>query len=280
MQIGPYEIFTIHTGFVSLDGGAMFGVVPKVLWQKSNPADELNRIQLAMRTLIIRNADRIIMVDAGVGYKMNEKLQKIYNVDHQKYKLEQGLAEKGISFEQITDVIITHLHFDHVGGATMEENGVLKPTFPNATYYVQAEQWYWANHPSEKDRASYMPENFKPIEEAGQLVELDGPKELFPGIEVLVMYGHTQGMQLPKITDGKSTLLYCADLIPTASHIPLPWIMAYDNNPMITLQEKKRLLPQAVKEQWILVFEHDPFRPAGKVIETEKGFKLGEEILL
>ncbi len=280
MQIGPYEVFTIHTGFVSLDGGAMFGVVPKVLWQKSNPADELNRIQLAMRTLIIRNADRIIMVDAGVGYKMNEKLQKIYNVDHQKYKLEQGLAEKGISFEQITDVIITHLHFDHVGGATMEENGVLKPTFPNATYYVQAEQWYWANHPSEKDRASYMPENFKPIEEAGQLVELDGPKELFPGIEVLVMYGHTQGMQLPKITDGKSTLLYCADLIPTASHIPLPWIMAYDNNPMITLQEKKRLLPQAVKEQWILVFEHDPFRPAGKVIETEKGFKLGEEILL
>ena len=280
MQIGPYEIFTIHTGFVSLDGGAMFGVVPKVLWQKSNPADELNRIQLAMRTLIIRNADRIIMVDAGVGYKMNEKLQKIYNVDHQKYKLEQGLAEKGISFEQITDVIITHLHFDHVGGATMEENGVLKPTFPNATYYVQAEQWYWANHPSEKDRASYMPENFKPIEEAGQLVELDGPKELFPGIEVLVMYGHTQGMQLPKITDGKSTLLYCADLIPTASHIPLPWIMAYDNNPMITLQEKKRLLPQAVKEQWILVFEHDPFRPAGKVTETEKGFKLGEEILL
>ncbi len=280
MKIGPYEIFTVHTGFVSLDGGAMFGVVPKVLWSKTNPADELNRIQLALRTLVIKGEGRIIIVDAGVGTKMNEKLQKIYNVNHQKHDLEQGLAQKGIRFDQITDVIITHLHFDHVGGATFLDNGQLKPTFPNAKYYVQGEQWYWANNPSEKDRASYMPENFKPIEEAGQLVELDGPKELFPGIEVLVMYGHTHGMQLPKISDGKTTLLYCADLIPTASHIPLPYIMAYDNNPMITLQEKKRLLPQAVKENWILVFEHDPFRPAGTVVETEKGFKLGEEVFL
>ncbi len=280
MKIGPYEVFTVHTGFVSLDGGAMFGVVPKVLWSKTNPADELNRIQLALRTLVIKGEGRIIIVDAGVGTKMNEKLQKIYNVNHQKHDLEQGLAEKGIRFDQITDVIITHLHFDHVGGATFLDNGQLKPTFPNAKYYVQGEQWYWANNPSEKDRASYMPENFKPIEEAGQLVELDGPRELFPGIEVLVMYGHTHGMQLPKISDGKTTLLYCADLIPTASHIPLPYIMAYDNNPMITLQEKKRLLPQAVKENWILVFEHDPFRPAGTVVETEKGFKLGEEVFL
>ena len=280
MKIGPYEVFTVHTGFVSLDGGAMFGVVPKVLWSKTNPADDLNRIQLALRTLVIKGEGRIIIVDAGVGTKMNEKLRKIYNVNHQKHDLEQGLAQKGIRFEQITDVIITHLHFDHVGGATFLDNGQLKPTFPNARYYVQGEQWYWANNPSEKDRASYMPENFKPIEEAGQLVELDGPRELFPGIEVMVMYGHTHGMQLPKISDGKTTLLYCADLIPTASHIPLPYIMAYDNNPMITLQEKKRLLPQAVKEKWILVFEHDPFRPAGTVVQTQKGFKLGEEVFL
>lgn len=280
MKIGPYEIFTVQTGYVSLDGGAMFGVVPKILWNKTNPADELNRIQLALRTLVINGNDRLILIDAGVGSKMNEKLQKIYKVDHQEHELEQGLAEKGITFDQVTDVIITHLHFDHVGGATIEENGVLKPTFPNAKYYVQGEQWYWANHPSEKDRASYMPENFKPIEEAGQLVELDGPKELFPGIEVLVMYGHTHGMQLPKISDGKSTLLYCADLIPTASHIPLPWIMAYDNNPLITLEEKKRLLPKAAEENWILVFEHDPFRPAGTVVQTEKGYALGDEIFL
>ncbi|APF16842.1 MBL fold metallo-hydrolase [Caldithrix abyssi] len=280
MKIGPYEIFTVNSGIFSLDGGAMFGVVPKVLWNKTNPADELNRIQLALRTLVIKGDGRIILIDAGVGNKMNEKLRKIYNIDSQQNDLERGLAEKGIAPEQVTDVIITHLHFDHVGGATRLDNGLLKPTFPNARYYVQGEQWYWANNPSEKDRASYMPENFKPIEEAGLLVELNGPGEVLPGIETLVMYGHTHGMQLPKISDGKSTLLYCADLIPTASHIPLPYIMAYDNNPLITLEEKKRLLPQAVREKWILVFEHDPFRPAGTVIETEKGFKLGEEIFL
>ncbi|MHB2154220.1 MBL fold metallo-hydrolase [Calditrichota bacterium GD2] len=280
MKIGPYEIFTVNSGIFSLDGGAMFGVVPKVLWNKTNPADELNRIQLALRTLVIKGDGRIILIDAGVGNKMNEKLRKIYNIDTQQNDLERGLAEKGIRPEQVTDVIITHLHFDHVGGATRLDNGLLKPTFPNARYYVQGEQWHWANNPSEKDRASYMPENFKPIEEAGLLVELNGPGEVLPGIETLVMYGHTHGMQLPKISDGKSTLLYCADLIPTASHIPLPYIMAYDNNPLITLEEKKRLLPQAVREKWILVFEHDPFRPAGTVIETEKGFKLGEEIFL
>ncbi|WP_456442073.1 MBL fold metallo-hydrolase [Caldithrix abyssi] len=280
MKIGPYEIFTVNSGIFSLDGGAMFGVVPKVLWNKTNPADELNRIQLALRTLVIKGDGRIILIDAGVGNKMNEKLRKIYNIDTQQNDLERGLAEKGIRPEQVTDVIITHLHFDHVGGATRLDNGLLKPTFPNARYYVQGEQWHWANNPSEKDRASYMPENFKPIEEAGLLVELNGPGEVLPGIETLVMYGHTHGMQLPKITDGKRTLLYCADLIPTASHIPLPYIMAYDNNPLITLEEKKRLLPQAVRENWVLVFEHDPFRPAGTVIETEKGFKLGEEIFL
>lgn len=280
MKIGNYEIFTIESGYAWLDGGAMFGVVPKVLWSKTNPADELNRIQLALRTMVIKSSNRLILVDTGVGNKMNEKLKKIYNVDHHEHDLEKDLKAHGISVEDVTDVIITHLHFDHVGGATTIKDGVLQPTFPNAKYYVQGEQWYWANHPSEKDRASYMPENFLPIQEAGQLVELDGPKEIFPGIETLVMYGHTHGMQLVKISDGQTTLLYCADLIPTASHIPLPYIMGYDNNPLITLEEKKRLLPQAVKENWILVFEHDPFRVAGRVIETEKGFRLGEEVAL
>ncbi len=278
MKIGAYEVFTIETGYVSLDGGAMFGVVPKVLWSKTNPADELNRIVLAMRTMVIRGNNRLILVDTGVGHKLSEKLSKIYNVDHKKHDLEKDLQAHGLAVDDFTDVIITHLHFDHTGGATAMRNGKVQPTFPNAKYYVQAEQWYWANNPSEKDRASYMPENFKPIEEAGQLVQLDGPKELFPGIEVLVMFGHTHGMQLVKISDGRQTLLYCADLMPTASHIPLPYIMAYDNNPLITLEEKKRLLPQAVKENWILIFEHDPFRAAGRVIEDDKGFRLGEEI--
>ncbi len=280
MKIGSYEIFTVETGYAWLDGGAMFGVIPKALWNKTNPADELNRIQLALRTMVIKSEDKIILVDTGVGTKMNEKLTKIYNVDHTKYELVKGLAEKGIQPQEITDVIVTHLHFDHVGGATYLDNGRLELTFPNATYHMQGEQWYWANNPSMKDRASYMPENFKPIEEAGKLNKLSGPGELFPGIEMLVMYGHTSGMQLPKISDGKTTLLYCADLIPTASHIPLPYIMGYDNSPLITLEEKKRLLPQAVKENWILAFEHDPFRVAGTVEETEKGFKMKEEVAL
>ncbi len=280
MKIGNYEIFTVETGYVSLDGGAMFGVVPKVLWSKTNPADELNRIVLAMRVMVIKSDDRLILVDTGVGHKLNEKLSKIYNVDHKAHDLEKDLQAHGINVEDVTDVIITHLHFDHTGGATTIKDGQVQPTFPNAKYYIQGEQWYWANNPSEKDRASYMPENFKPIEEAGQLVQLDGPKELFPGIEVLVMFGHTHGMQLVKVSDGEQTLLYCADLMPTASHIPLPYIMAYDNNPLITLEEKKRLLPQAVEENWILVFEHDPFRAAGRVVKTDKGFSLGEEVSL
>ncbi|HHJ51944.1 MAG TPA: MBL fold metallo-hydrolase [Caldithrix abyssi] len=280
MKIGDYDIFTVETGYVSLDGGAMFGVVPKVLWQKTNPADELNRIQLAMRVMVIRSEQRLIVVDAGVGYKMNEKLSKIYNVDHQKYTLEESLAAHNLKPEDVTDVIITHLHFDHIGGATYYDGDQLKLTFPNANHYVQAEQWHWALHPSDKDKASYMPENFLPIQEAGKLVQLDGPKQLFPGIDVLVMFGHTPGMQLPKISDGQTTLLYCADLMPTASHIPLPYIMGYDNNPLITLEEKKRILPQAVEEGWILVFEHDPFRAAGTVEKTDKGYRLKEEIKL
>lgn len=280
MKIGGHEIFTVETGSVSLDGGAMFGVIPKSFWDKTNPADNLNRIQLAMRVLVIKNDERTILVDTGVGTKMNEKLSRIYNVDHSKFDLRGSLANKGIKLEDVTDVIITHLHFDHAGGATYYDNNELKLTFPNAQHYVQGEQWHWANNPSDKDSASYMPENFRPILEAGKLTELEGPKELFPGVEVLVVYGHTHGMQLPKISDGKTTLLYCADLMPTASHIPLPYIMGYDNNPLVTLEEKKRLLPKAVDENWILVFEHDPFRAAGTVELTEKGFKLKEEIIV
>lgn len=280
MKIGSYEIFTVETGYAWLDGGAMFGVIPKALWNKTNPADELNRIQLALRTMVIRDEKRTILVDAGVGQKMNDKLRKIYNVDYSENELIRSLKTKGVDPHEITDVIVTHLHFDHVGGATYYDGETLKLTFPNATYHVQGEQWYWANNPSMKDRASYMPENFKPIEAAGNLNELPGPVELFPGIEMLVMYGHTAGMQLVKITDDSQTLLYCADLLPTASHIPLPFIMGYDNNPLITLEEKKRILPQAVAENWIMVFEHDPYRVGGRIIETEKGYQLGEEINL
>lgn len=280
MKIGNYEISTIETGYISLDGGAMFGVVPKTLWQKNNPADEFNRIKLALRLLLLRSPERLIIVDAGVGNKLNEKLSKIYNVDHSIYDLKSELKKRGINPLDVTDVIITHLHFDHIGGATYYEEGELKLTFPNAIHHVQGEQWHWGSNPSEKDMASYMPENFIPISEQAKLNELPGPSTLYDGIDLLVMYGHTHGMQLPKVYDSKNTLLYCADLIPTASHIPLPYIMGYDNNPMITLEEKRRILPQVVEENWTLVFEHDPFRQAGTVEMTDKGYKLKEEIIL
>ena len=280
MKIGDYDISTMETGSISLDGGAMFGVVPKTLWQKTNPADELNRIKLALRIMVLRSKDRLIVVDTGVGNKLNEKLSKIYNVDYSIYNLHSELQKKGIKANDVTDVIITHLHFDHVGGATYYDNGELKLTFPNAIHHIQGEQWHWGTEPSEKDRASYMPENYLPIQEQGKLNELPGPCTLFPGIDLLVMYGHTHGMQLPKIYDSKNPLLYCADLIPTASHIPLPYIMGYDNYPMNTLEEKRRILPQAVDENWILAFEHDPVRAAGTVELTDKGYRLKEEIKL
>ncbi len=281
MKIANYEISVIETGYVSLDGGAMFGVVPKPLWSKSNPADDLNRIILAMRLLLIKSADRIILVDAGVGNKMNEKLSKIYNVDHTKYNLLNSLSEKKIKPEDITDVIVTHLHFDHIGGATYLDNkNDLQLTFPNAEHHVQKKHWEWAINPSEKDGASFMHDNYIPIREHGKLNLIDGQGELFPGIEMVVLNGHTPGMQAPKISDGKNTLLYCADLFPTAAHIPLPYIMGYDVEPMTTLAEKKKLLPQAVEENWTLLFEHDPIIIAGKVEQTDKGFKLSDQVNL
>jgi len=173
------------------------------------------------------------------------------------------------------------MHFDHTGGATYyNDKGKLQLTFPNAIHHIQGEQWHWGTNPSDKDKASFMPENFLLIQEQRKLNELPGPCTLFPGIDLLVMYGHTHGMQLPKIYDAETTLLYCADLIPTASHLPLPYIMGYDNYPMNTLEEKRRILPQAVDENWILAFEHDPFSEAGTVELTDKGFKLKEEVKL
>ena len=280
MNIAGYNLHAIETGRFALDGGAMFGVIPKVLWSRSNPSEDKNRIELALRTLLLKGDDRTILIDTGVGEKLDEKLNRIYSIDQTKMNLQNGLARHGVGFDDISDVILTHLHFDHTGGTTYIHNGEVKPTFPNATFYVQEEHWDWAMNPAEKDRASFMKENFESLEKYGQLKKLEGPGELFPGIEIMVMYGHTLGMQVVKINDAQTTLLYCADLMPTASHIPLPWVMAYDNNPLTTIEEKKRLLPQAAKENWVLFFEHDPFRAAGTVTETEKGFRLNEEIRL
>lgn len=274
MNIGPFDISFIETGYLSLDGGAMFGVVPKILWNSTNPADKLNRIILSMRLLLIKYMDHIIITDCGVGDKLNEKMSNIYNVDHSRYNLFTGLKNAGLAVDEVTDVLLTHLHFDHTGGATRRNNhGELVLTFPKAKYHVQKKHWQWAIAPSDRDRASFMTENFLPIEEYGNLNLIDGPGELFPGFELITFNGHTPAMQAPKISDGKNTLFYCADVFPTSSHIPPPYIMGYDVEPLKTLSEKKSILPKMAEEGWILFFEHDPYNVAGKVSQTEKGFK-------
>ncbi len=280
MKIGPYELYAIEHGDFKLDGGAMFGVVPKVLWEKTNPADEKNRIDMALRSLLLVGDNRVILVDTGIGDKLPPKLMSIYQVDYSRRNTEKSLERVGINRTDVTDVILTHLHFDHAGGATrLDDNGNVVPAYPNATYYIQKGQFAWGKKPSERDRASFFPENYLPLKEAGQLKLLDGSTELFPGIEVRALFGHTPAMQVVRVYSARQTLLYCADLIPTASHIPLPWIMAYDLNPLLTLEEKKDILPTAVSENWILMYEHDPFHAASRVVFTGKDYKMGEEVV-
>lgn len=274
MRIGRYELHAIETGWFALDGGAMFGVVPKTLWEKKIPADERNRIGLAVRALLLveTGGTRRILVDTGVGQKWDAKMADIYGVDHSRLRLETSLAAHGLAASDITDVLLTHLHFDHAGGATTQVGGRIVPTFANATYWVQRRNLEWARDPNEKDRASYLHENWVALEEAGVLRLTDGPGEWLPGIELLLSEGHTRGMQLPLVRGPEGALLYCADLIPTAAHVPVPWHMGYDLYPVTVMEEKRAILERAVAEGWTLFFEHDPHGPAATVARTNKGY--------
>lgn len=281
MRIGNYTVSFLETGDFALDGGAMFGVVPKPLWSKSyNAGDELNRIPMTARCLLIEGEGKKIVVDTGCGYKMPEKQQSIYKLDYSINTLETSLEKKGLTTNDITDVIFTHLHFDHAGGATFRNNNEIIPRFANAKYYVQKEHLSWARNPSEKDRASFFLENWEPIVANGMLEILDGNGELFNGISVECFNGHTRDLQMIIVKDNETTLAFPADVFPTAAHIPLPYIMGYDNYPLTTLEEKKNLLPRIVEEQWIIVFEHDAFTKAGRVVHGEKGYSLGEKVEL
>ena len=280
MNIGPYICTPIETGRFALDGGAMFGIVPWVFWTRTNPPDDRQRITLASRSLLIRGEGRCILVDNGNGDKWNDKLKDIYRLDVSGSSLDGSLAAAGVSPNDVTDVILTHLHFDHAGGSTRVVDGKLEPTFPNARYHVQKDHWEWAQDPTDRDRASFMPEDYMPLKEHGLLNMIDGEGEIFPGISLLVCNGHTTAQQLPKISDGSSTLLFCCDLVPTASHVPYPYIMGYDLRPLVTLEEKKRILPQACEEKWTLFLEHDPDTEAVTLGSAKKGFSVGERVSL
>lgn len=272
MNIGNYEVFSLEAGFFSLDGGAMFGVVPWVFWSKTNPPDERQRIKLATRCWLIKGNGPTILVDVGNGTKWPEKLKDIYNLDCRNADLISSLRNAGVTPSDVTDVILTHLHFDHAGGSTSTEHGKLVPTFPNARYYVQRKQWELSQNPSEKDRGSFMRDDYIPLMEHGVLELVEGEFEIFPGIELLVTNGHTDSQQLPKISDGKTTMLFCCDLLPTTSHIPWPYVMGYDVRPLVTIKEKKKIIGRAYEEKWILYLEHDPSTEAITLKASEKGF--------
>jgi len=276
MQIGKYKLSVVNTGYFRLDGGAMFGIIPKNLWGKTNPPDDQNRIKLATRNLLLEKGEKKILVDTGMGYKWDEKAKKIYDIDPQKNSIEISLNEFNLKPEDITDVILTHLHFDHTGGSTKSENGKIVPAFPKAKYFVQKKNFEWAMNPSDRDKGSYIKDNFEPLYEEGMLNLLSDEK-FDDEIDFIVVNGHTFGQQLLKISDSKNTILYCGDLFPTTSHIPLPYVMGYDLQPLITITEKKEILPAAVDENWKLFFEHDPETVLATVVNTDKGFKIGEK---
>lgn len=280
MKVGPYNISIIGAGDFRLDGGAMFGVVPKRLWSRVCPTDESNRIAMTTNCLLIEGEGRRILVDTGLGHKESRNFVDIYGVDFSHHTLEDSLAACGVRTEDITDVILTHLHFDHVGGATRRAGEEIVPTFPNARHHVQKRHYDHALNPTERDRASFLPHNIEPLARAGLFEFTDGDTELFPGIHLIVVNGHTPGQQTVKISDGSNVIVWFAgDLLPMSAHVPLPYIMGYDLFPMTTLEEKKRLLPQATEERWVAVFEHDPSVPAARLIRTETGnFSRGEAV--
>lgn len=279
MKIGRYEVKLVDAGRFRLDGGAMFGVVPKVLWHQKCPADEKNRIRMATNCLLLSGDNKNILIDTGIGYKSDEKFAKIFAIDYSEYDLNRSLQNLGTEHDEITDVILTHLHFDHTGGATeVSDNGQVVPTFPKAKYYVQKGQLEWAKNPLEKDRASFLKENFQPLEEAGQLVILERAGELFPTIELILVDGHTRAQQLVLIHGEERSLLFAGDLVPTSNHIPIPWVMGYDNEPLKTIQEKKKILERAAGENWLLFFEHDPEIRCAVVKKGAKDYEIGEII--
>ena len=275
------KLYSINTGYFKLDGGAMFGVVPKTIWNKINPADENNLCSWALRCLLIEDGNRLVLVDNGNGDKQDAKFWSHYHL-HGDDTLEKSLAKYGFTNDDITDVFLTHLHFDHCGGSIKYEGDKLVPNFKNATYWSNAEHWQWATEPNEREKASFLKENILPIKESGQLKFIDVTKgnESNPGetrfsenITARFVNGHTQAMMLPQINYNGKTVVFMADLLPSAGHIPLPYVMGYDMFPLTTLNEKKAFLKEALANNYILFFEHDPKHECCSLHQTDRGIR-------
>lgn len=271
------KLYPIETGNLKLDGGAMFGVVPKVLWSKAYPCDENNLCNWSMRCLLVVDGDRKILIDNGIGSKQDEKWLKHYYLNGNA-TLESSLAAIGYKPEDITDAILTHLHFDHCGGSVKwnKDRSGYELAFPNATYWTSQKQFDWATKPNRREKASYLKENILPVYESGQLKLIEDEGEYIPNIIFKLYHGHTEGQLIPHIKVNGKTIVFMADLMPAAAHIPMPWIMAYDTKPLQTLKDKERFYEEALENDYILFFEHDIFNEAGTIQNTDKGVRIKE----
>ncbi|WP_207433224.1 MBL fold metallo-hydrolase [Sabulibacter ruber] len=271
------NLYPINTGNFKLDGGAMFGVVPKTIWQRTNPADENNLCTWAMRCLLVETGDRLILIDNGIGDKQDAKFFSYYYL-HGDDSLEKSLKKAGFGFSDITDVFLTHLHFDHCGGSVRYgKDGGLETVFSNARYWSNQDHWTWATEPNPREKASFLKENILPIQESGQLEFLQvGQEQFLPGFEVTYVDGHTDKMMVPRLQYKEKTLCFMADLLPSVGHLPLPYVMGYDTRPLLTLQEKEAFLNRAADEQWVLFFEHDAQNECCTVKHTEKGVRVDQ----
>jgi glyoxylase-like metal-dependent hydrolase (beta-lactamase superfamily II) len=271
------ELFSINTGHFKLDGGAMFGVVPKSIWNKLNPADDNNMCSWAMRCLLVKDGNRLILIDNGMGNKQNDKFFGYYFL-HGNDTLDLSLAKYGFCKDDITDVFLTHLHFDHCGGSIEynEDRTKLKPAFKNAHYWCAQKHWEWAVNPNPREKASFLTENILPIQQSGQLKFIDTSKEFMTDFKMYEANGHTEAMVLPLIKYKNTTIAFMADLIPSVAHLPLPYVMGYDVRPLNTMLEKDYILNEAAKNNWTLFFEHDPLVECCSVIQTEKGIRANQ----
>ncbi len=274
------KLSVINAGNFKLDGGAMFGVVPKSIWHPLYPADEKNMIPMAMRCLLVEDGNRLILIDAGMGTKQNDKFFGHYYL-HGDYSLDKSLKDAGYHRDEITDVFLTHLHFDHCGGAIdwNESQSGYRPAFKNAQFWSNKEHWDWAIHPNGREKASFLKENILPLEESGQLAFIEG--DVFSdNIQIIRVSGHTESMMLPLIQYNGRKILYAADLLPTPVHIPQAWVMAYDTRPLLTLEEKPRILEQATTENWVVFFEHDIQTECASLEKSDRGVRHAASFLL